>query len=378
MKVSGDKIRIAQPYIDSKIESNVLSVLRSGKLVQGVLVRKFEEEIEGYVGCKHAVAVSSGTAAIHTAVAAARNNGGKRREMPEVITTPLSFSATANAIILAGCKPVFADVDEETFNIDPDLIEEKINDETIAIEPVDVYGLPADLGRINSIANSHGIRVVEDAAEAIGASQHVKKIGNISDLTCFSTYATKNMHSGEGGFITTNDDELDSYMRMFRNQGQVSKYNQTVLGCNYRMLELSAAIVLNQVSKVDEMNTRRREHAMRLMEGLSVVDSIGFQRVNDPSEHSWYMFTATLDEKRAKISRDKLVTRLNEQGVEADVAWPRPIHLQPYYQTRFGFNEGDFPRAEKICKSVFQLPIQPNLSNEQIDKIISTVRTLVE
>jgi dTDP-4-amino-4,6-dideoxygalactose transaminase len=373
-----DKIRIASPYNDSQIEDLVISVLRSGRLVQGTLVKRFEEEIARYVGSRHAVAVSSGTAAIHTALAAVSANARTIQASPEVVTTPLSFSATANAIIHAGCKPVFADVDKETFNIDPELIEGKISERTVAIEPVDVYGLPADLEKITSIAGRHELPVVEDAAEAIGASIHGRRIGSISTLTCFSTYATKNVHSGEGGFVTTDRDDLDAHMRVFRNQGQVSKYNQTILGYNYRMLEVSAALLLSQTSKIDELNAKRREHAVRLKEGLKTIDCIGFQRVDNPSQHAWYMFAAILDERKAKISRDKLVARLNENGVEADIAWPRPIHLQPYYKSTFGFREGDFPQAESICKRVFQLPIQPFLTDEQIDKVVSNVRALVK
>jgi len=374
--MADERIRIAQPYNDTQSESLAISVLRSGRLVQGALVRRFEEEIEKYIGSKHTVALNSGTAALHTALAAARER--TTQTSPEVITTPLSFSATANAIVHAGCKPVFVDVHEDTFNIDESLIEEKIDDATIAIEPVDVFGLPAALSTINSIAKSHSLAVVEDAAEAIGASHLGMKVGNISPLTCFSTYATKNIHSGEGGFVTTNDDTFDAYMRIFRNQGQVSKYRQTILGYNYRMQEISAAIALSQVSKIDEINARRREHAIRLLESLGKIDCLGFQQVKDPSEHAWYMFAVTLDEKKTNVTRDKLVAKLNEQGVESDVAWPRPIHLQPYYQTHYNFREGDFPNAEKTCKSIFQLPIQPNLSTTQIDRIISTVRSLLK
>ena len=371
-----ERIRIAQPYHDAQIESLVLSVLRSGRLVQGALVRRFEEEVEKYVGSKHATAVNSGTAAIHTALAAVKHS--TNMSAPEVVTTPLSFSATANAILHAGCKPVFVDVETTTYNLDAELVDEKIDDNTIAIEPVDVFGLPANLQRIASIAESHSIFVVEDAAEAIGASHHGRKVGSISSLSCFSTYATKNLHSGEGGFVTTNDDALDAHMRTFRNQGQTSKYNQTILGYNYRMLETSAAIALCQVTRIDELNARRREHAIRLREGLNGIDCLSFQEVEEPVEHAWYMFAMTLDEKKANMSRDRLVAKLNERGVEADVAWPTPIHLQPYYQTRYNFREGDFPNAEKICKSIFQLPIQPNLSTTQIDTVVSTLGSLVK
>ena len=374
--MTDEKIRIAQPYMDSEIESIVLSVLRSGRLVQGRLVRRLEEEIEKYVGSRHAVAVNSGTAALHSALAAVRDR--TTVTAPEVITTPLSFSATANAIVHAGCKPVFVDVNEATFNIDDSLIESAIGDKTIAIEPVDVFGLPANLLGVASIAKPHSLPIIEDAAEAIGASQGGMKVGNISSLTCFSTYATKNIHSGEGGFVTTNEDAYDTFMRTFRNQGQVSKYNQTILGYNFRMLETSAAIAIPQVSKIDDLRAKRQQHATRLREGLRGVDSLDFQEVKDPSQHAWYMFAVILDPKRASISRDALVAKLNEQGVEADVAWPTPIHLQPYYRTRFSFREGDFPNTEKICKSIFQLPIQPNLSDIQIDEVISKVRLIVK
>ena len=374
--MTDEKIRIAQPYMDSEVESTVLSVLRSGRLVQGRLVRRFEEEIEKYVGSRHAVAVNSGTAALHSALAAVRDR--TTVTAPEVITTPLSFSATANAIVHAGCKPVFVDVNEATFNIDDSLIESAIGDKTIAIEPVDVFGLPANLLGIASIAKPHSLPIIEDAAEAIGASQGGMKVGNISPLTCFSTYATKNIHSGEGGIITTNEDAYDTFMRRFRNQGQVSKYNQTILGYNFRMLETSAAIAIPQVSKIDDLRAKRQQHATRLREGLRGIDSLDFQEVKDPSQHAWYMFAVILDPKRASISRDALVAKLNEQGVEADVAWPTPIHLQPYYRTRFSFREGDFPNTEKICKSIFQLPIQPNLSDIQTDAVISKVRLLVK
>lgn len=374
MGLDEDRIRIAKPYHDEEIERSVISVLRSSRLVQGAQVKKFEDEIAKYVGSKHAIALNSGTAAIHAALEAIKNG---KNSTCEVITTPLSFSATANAILHAGCKPIFVDVNEETFNIDPCLIEERVSEDTIAIEPVDVYGLPAELDPILKIANSRGISVVEDAAEAIGASYLGRKVGSISTITCFSTYATKNMHTGEGGFVTTNEDNLAEHMRVFRNQGQVSKYNQTILGCNYRMPEISAAIGLRQIPLVNELNSKRREHAMILRAGLHGIDGLGFQRVDNVAEHAWYMFALKLDERKTKISRHKLIMKLNERGIDADIAWPTPIHLQPYYRAKFRFKLGDYPRAEKICKSVFQIPIQPFLSTQDLDRIVSTVKELL-
>jgi perosamine synthetase len=371
------KVRIARPYHDEKIEALILSVLRSGRLVQGQAVKEFEANLSNYLGSKHAIAVNSGTAAIHAALASVKANTPKKATMPEVITTPFSFSATANAIVHAGCRPVFVDVDEQTFNIDTTLIEEKITPSTIAIEPVDVYGLPARLEAINTIAKSHELAVVEDAAEAIGASYNGHKVGAISTLTCFSTYATKNLHTGEGGFVTTNDDQLAEYLRIFRNQGQISKYNQTILGYNFRMLEICATVGNSQLGQIEQLNAKRRANAMVLRRELDEFDYLGFQRVDTPSEHAWYMLGVTLDEKKAPVTRDKLVRDLNERGIEADVAWPTPIHLQSYYRDQFGFRPGDYPNAERICEHVFQLPIQPFLMESDIERVASTVKDLL-
>ena len=370
-KKSNESVKIASPYNSIRIEKDVISVLRSRRLVQGKKVEEFEKSLSEYIGCKNAICLNSGTAALHTAFMALKM---QRAEKSEVITTPLSFAATANAVIHAGCKPVFVDIDEDTFNINPSLIEDKISERTLALEPVDVYGLPSDLREIRRIASSKKIPVVEDAAEAIGARYAGKKIGSFSTLSCFSTYATKNLHTAEGGFVTTDDDELARLIRLFRNQGQVSRYNQIVLGYNFRMIEICAAIGLEQLPILDDLNRRRRENAQYLMEKLMKIDSIGFQSVSDPKSHAWYMFALTLDENKASISRDSLVAKLKEKGVEADIAWPTPIHLQPYFSETFGFRRGDFPIAEKVCKKVFQLPIQPFLTRKDLNRIIEVVR----
>ncbi len=213
------KVKIAKPFNDEVIERSVVSILRSGMLVQGEFVKQFESRLSEYIGCRHVVAVNSGTAALQVALAAAE--ASSKIKNGEVITSPLSFAATANAAIANGLKPVFADVDPETFNVEASNIEEKISDKTIALEPVDVYGLPADLREIKRLADKNKIPVVEDAAEAIGAKYQGKNIGNISDVSCFSTYATKNLHTGEGGFVTTNEDWIAENVRLTRNQGQV-------------------------------------------------------------------------------------------------------------------------------------------------------------
>ncbi len=367
-------VRIAKPYNSEKIERQVISILRSGKFVQGEIARDFEAELARYIGCKNVVTVNSGTAALHVAITALKLAKGNRSD---VITTPLSFAATANSVFHSGCKPVFVDVDEETFNIDPSLVKEKINGNTLAVEPVDVYGLPADLEPLRNIAGSKGVAVVEDAAEAIGASYHGKKVGSISTLSCFSTYATKNLHTGEGGFVTTDDDLLAEKIRLIRNQGQASKYNQMVMGYNFRMLEICAAIGIDQIPHLDEMNAKRRANVLYMKEKLGSLDCLSFQRVDDANGDAWYMFTLMLDEKRAGISRDGLVSKLRERGIEADVSWPTPIHLQPYYRETFGYKKGDFPVAERICEKVFQLPIQPYLTESELERVSNTTKDIL-
>jgi perosamine synthetase len=370
-------VRMAKPFNDETIEKCVLSILRSGMLVQGVNVKQFESKLAEYIGCQHVVAVNSGTAALHLAILACALKHGQSRNEPEVVTSPFSFAATANAAIHAGCVPVFADIDPETFNLDADSAAEKVSENTVAIEPVDVYGLPADLAAFERIARKHGISVVEDAAESIGANYEGKKIGNVSDVSCFSTYATKNLHTAEGGFITTDRDQLAEKLRMMRNQGQSTRYNQIVLGYNFRMLEFCAVIGLEQLKILDELNGKRRENVARLKESLTKIDSLSFQKVQDPESHSWYLFSLTLDERKAGISRDKLVSKLKERGVEADVAWPTPIHLQPYFRERYGFKEGDFPNAEKLCTQIFQVPIHPFLSDDDLDRVSANVKDIL-
>jgi perosamine synthetase len=374
-----NRIAIAKPYVSEEIEESVLSILRSGKFVQGAFVEKFERALSDYIGCKHVVAVNSGTAALQLAfeslkIENAKSGNGNRSQ---VATTPLSFAATANAVLHAQCDPVFVDVDPETFNIDSEQVKERVNEKTLAVEPVDVYGLPADLDRINDFARQAGTKVVEDSAESIGATFNDRKIGSISTLSCFSTYATKNLHTGEGGFVTTESDSLAQNVRLLRSQGQASRYNHVVLGYNFRMLEFSAAIGLDQVDKLDDLNRKRRDNALFLCGELQELESLTPQKVPGNRTPAWYMLSFILDEKRAGIKRDKLVTALKERGIEADVSWPVPIHLQPFYREKFGYKQGDYPNAERICATVFQLPIHPFLTHKELERIAKTTKEIL-
>jgi len=362
------KIRIAQPYNDAEIESSVLSVLRSGRLVSGPVVASFEDAVAEYLGVKHVVAVNSGTAALHLALLASDVKPGQ-----EVITTPFSFAATANTIIQTGATPVFVDVDPGTYNIDPREIEKAVTARTVAIEPVHVFGEPAEMKPIQEIAGKHDLQIVEDAAEAIGAEYHGKKIGNTDMFACFSTYATKNLHTGEGGFITTNNPDAAETLKILRSQGQESKYRHVKLGYNYRMTEIAAAIGKVQIKKIDQFNRRRIENANHLTHLIRDLAALKPQVPIPNSKHVYYQYTVTLDEEEAGLAREELQRSLAEAGIETDVHWPDPIHLQPWYRERYVYRPGMFPHAEELARTVLSIPIHPAVTREQIEYISKTL-----
>lgn len=366
------KIRIAQPYHDKEVEASVLSVLRSGRLVSGPVVASFEEEVARYLGVRNVVAVNSGTAALHLSLLVSKAHPGR-----EVITTPFSFAATANTIVQTGAKPVFVDVKPETFNIDPEQIEKAVTEKTVAIEPVHVFGQPAEMKPIREIAEKHNLLIVEDAAEAIGAEYEGEKIGNMDELACFSTYATKNLHTGEGGFITTNNDESASSLRILRSQGQKSKYLHVKLGYNYRMTEIAAAIGSVQIKKIDQLNSVRMENAKRLTQRIRDLPALIPQAVIPNVKHIYYQYTIRLDGESAGVSREELQKKLALAGIETDVHWPMPIHLQPWYREQFRFKPGMCPHAEKLAETVLSLPIHPGVTGEQIEYISDTLHAIL-
>jgi len=366
------KVRIAQPYHDKGIEKLVLSVLRSGRLVSGPVVESFEEEISKYLGVKNAVAVNSGTAALHLCLLASKTSGR------EVITTPFSFAATANTVIQAGGTPVFVDVNPETFNIDPQQVEKAVTSRTVAIEPVHVFGQPAEMKAIRETAEKHGLRMIEDAAEAIGAEYNGKKIGDTDEFACFSTYATKNLHTGEGGFITTNNDEAAATFKTLRSQGQKSKYLHVNLGYNYRLTEIAAAIGMVQIKKIDQLNQRRIENANRLTSKIRDLPALTPQAVIPNVKHIYYQYTVRIDEEKAGMSREEFRKKLAVAGIETDIHWPKPIHLQPWYRENFQYTPGMFPHAEELADTVVSLPIHSSLTKEQIGYISDNLHAILD
>jgi dTDP-4-amino-4,6-dideoxygalactose transaminase len=357
-------IRIAQPLLGEEEEQAVLAVLRSGQLAQGPVVRRFEEEFARYSGVREAVAVSSGTAALQLALLAHGIGPGD-----EVVTTPFTFAATANAVLATGARPVFADVSEEDFNLDPARAAERVGKRTRALLPVHLYGQPADMGALTALARSHGLALIEDAAQAAGASFAGRNVGSFG-TGCFSFYATKNMTTGEGGMITTDDPDVAARARLLREHGQRRRYVSETLGYNLRLTEVAAALGLAQLQKLEAFNERRRANAHRLTEQLS-GQPVRQAGVITPRElpgrhHVYHQYTI-----RVPRGRDRLLRYLRDRDIEATVFYPLPVHKQPLYRG-LGYQER-LPVAERLSREVLSLPVHPGLSREDLDTIVSAV-----
>ncbi|HUL61728.1 MAG TPA: DegT/DnrJ/EryC1/StrS family aminotransferase [Methanocella sp.] len=345
----------------------VIDVLRSGTIAEGPKVKEFEEAFAAYVGTKHAVAVNSGTAALLVALLARGIGPGD-----EVIVPPFTFIATANAALFAGARPVFADVEPVTFNIDPAEIERKITRRTRAIIPVDLYGHPAPMDEIMAIAERHKLSVIEDACQAHGAALHGRRCGSF-DIGCFSFYPTKNMTTSEGGIITTDDAVVAEKSRMIRSHGSKVRYYHDMLGFNLRMTDISAAIGLAQIKHLDEYDDRRIANATLLNEQLSGIKGIVTPSVVPGCRHVFHQYTVRVTPD-FRMVRDEAIRRLNEAGIGTGVYYPVPIHLQSLYRS-LGYDEHR-PVSEMLAKEVISLPVHPSVSPADIHTIAGTIRRL--
>ena len=357
-------IPIAKPLLDEKEIDAVSDVLRSGMIAEGAQVAKFETAFAEYIGVEHAVAVNSGTAALHAALLAHGIGAGD-----EVITTSFSFIATANSILFTGAKPVFADIEADTFNIATNDILDKITPKTKALMPVHLYGHPAGMKTIMEIANDHNLIVIEDACQAHGASYGGKKVGSFG-TGGFSFYPTKNMTTSEGGMITTNDKKVDERARMVRSHGSKQRYLHEIVGYNLRMTDISAAIGLVQLDKLDDFTSMRQKNAKALSGGLRDIDGITIPSIRNDCEHVFHQYTI-----RAK-KRDELATALNEAGVGTGTYYPIPIHKQPVY-IKLGYGD-KLPECEKAAGEALSLPVHPGVSKNNLNEIIENVKNGVE
>lgn len=363
--------------IDEKDIQAVLDVLQSDYLTTGPKVAEFEKKVADYVGAKYAVAVSNGTAALHIACLAAGIGEGD-----EVITSPITFAASSNCVLYCGGIPVFADVDADTYNINPVQIEKHITDKTKALIPVHYTGQPCDMETISTIAKKHNLIVIEDAAHALGASYKDTMVGNISDMTCFSFHPVKPITTGEGGMVVTNNEELYKRLILFRSHGITRDenvmtenqgdwyYQQLELGYNYRITDISCALGNSQMDKIDTFMARRREIAKRYNDAFCGVDGIIIPQQMDDCESGWHLYMIQVE------NRKEVFDKLRRAGIGVNVHYI-PVYKHPYYQ-KHGYKDYCCPNAEKFYSRAISLPIFPELTKEQQDYVIDKVIEFVK
>lgn len=349
-------IPIAKPQLGKEEIDAVTEVLNSGMIAQGPKVEEFELAFSEHTGCEYAAAVNSGTAALHIALLA--HGIGKE---DEVITSPFSFIATANSILYTGAKPVFADIEPDTFNIDPERIKEKITPKTRAIMPVHLYGHPADIKVIMEIADDNKLIVIEDACQSHGAEYLGKKVGSFG-TGAFSFYPTKNMTTSEGGMLTTDEKEIAEKAKMIRAHGSKVRYLHEMLGFNLRMTDIAAAIGLVQLGKLDGFTVARQKNAEILSAGLRGISGLVPSITKAGCTHVFHQYTVRANK------RDQLAAFLKEKEIGTGVHYPIPIHKQPFYK-ELGYKDS-LPVSEKAVEEVLSLPVHPALSRSDIQKIV--------
>lgn len=358
----------------------VMHVLKHGWLTTGPKIEEFENAIKEFIGCKFAVAVSSATAGLDIAIQSSEFPQGS-----EIITTPFTFVATSNAILYNNCTPVFVDVDRKTYNIDTNRIEEKVTEKTRAILPVHYGGQPCEMDTISSIAEEHNLFVIEDAAHAIGADYNGKKVGTIGDLTVFSFHAAKNIVTGEGGIVTTDNEALYKKLLLLRSHG-IDKstlqryganagyeYDMKVLGKNYRITDIQCTIGLTQLRRFNEFFARRNEIVRIYNKELSGIKEVTIPFVTPNVKHGWHIYTILLN----GIDRDKFFVEMRRQNIGVNVHYI-PVYRHTYYKERFNTNPLDFPIAEEIFKRIVTLPLFPKMTDEDVSDVIITIKQTIE
>jgi len=356
------RISVNRPLLGEEEKKAVERVISSGMLVNasyegGEQVRAFEGKVRSLLGVKHVVAVNSGTAALHASLVAL---GVKQGD--EVIVPPFTFVATANVVLAIGAKPVFVDIKDD-YNIDPAAFRRAVTRKTRAIIPVHVYGYPADMDEIREIAGQRSVAVIEDAAESLGATYKGTETGKLSDAGCFSLYATKVVTSGEGGAVSTDDDELADILRLVRNHGQVHGYDTRHLGFNYRLPEMSAALASVQMDRLSGFLEARVKNAKYLNDRLLSVDGVKFTQDEPDRTHVFYLYTLHIRKNRDRVQR-----ALDHAGIGAAVYWPTPVHRTPLYKD-LGYAKKRMVRAEDASKHVLSLPVHPGLAEDDLDRV---------
>jgi len=365
------KIRLAQPDITDKEIEAVCAVLRSGNLSLGPKLVEFENDFAKYIGRKHGVAVNSGTSGLFLCMLALGIGAGD-----EVLTTPFTFIATSNTVMMAGAKPVFVDIDPVSLNIDAANIESKITDKTKAIMPVEVFGNPVGFDKICEIAQKHNLMVIEDSCEALGSALNGKKAGTFGKMSVFAFYPNKQITTGEGGMILTDDDDLADMCVSLRNQGR-SKHNAWLsherLGYNFRLSDINCALGIVQLARIDEIKVKRKQVAKWYQEMLADDDRLIVPAEPRGCDISWFVFVVRLVDRFTLDQRDKILQAMAEKGIQAKNYFP-PVLLQPFMAKQFGYNQGDFPVTEAVCKSTISLPFYNKLSKDQVATVYKALK----
>jgi len=362
-------IPIAKPLIGDDEINAVVNVLKSGMLAHGGEVEAFEREFSSYLGARHGIAVANGTAALDVAMKSLGIGEGD-----EVITTPFTFIASATSILFQRARPVFADIDPKTFNLDPNEVLEKITSRTKAILVVHLYGQPADMKAFTEIAEDHDLHLIEDCAQAHGAEYNGQKVGTFGDIAAFSFYPTKNMTTGEGGMVVTNDDGLARRAKLIRSHGQAEKYLHVELGYNLRMTNMAGALGRVQLKKLEGWNEKRIENARKLSGGIGEITGLTPPYVDPRVRHVFHQYVIRVEDD-FPLERDELLTELRERGIGTAVHYPMPVHWQPLFQ-KLGYERDCCPNAIEASKRVLSLPVHPAVGEEDIAYILHNLGEL--
>ena len=371
-------IPYSRQWIDNKDIKEVVKVLKNDFITQGPKIEEFEKKVARYCGAKYGIAVSSGTAALHAAYNAAGIQSGD-----EVITTPLTFAATANMIVHCGGKPVFADIQEDTLNINPKEIRKKITKKTKALAIVDFGGHPADYGEISKIAKKHNLLVIEDACHALGAEYKGKKIGSLADMTIFTFHPVKAITAGEGGMVLTNSREFCEKLKIFRHHSMIKRpekggwyYEIENPGFNYRITDIQSALGISQLKKLDVFIKRRREVVTKYNRAFRGIKEIRIPTEKDYVKSAWHIYPIQLHSDRLRLKREQIFDILRRENIGVQVHYI-PLHFQPFYKKQFRYRKGDFPIAEKYYEGALSLPLFPKMTNKEIEYVIGTVKKII-
>ncbi|HZX49804.1 MAG TPA: UDP-4-amino-4,6-dideoxy-N-acetyl-beta-L-altrosamine transaminase [Candidatus Paceibacterota bacterium] len=366
-------------WIDEADITAVAKVMRGHWLTQGPAIERFEKKVAAYCGAAYGVAVANGTVALHAAYAVAGIGPGD-----EVITTPLTFAATANAVVYCGGKPVFADIEEHTLNIDPREVEKKITSRTKAVAPVDFAGHPAEYDEIRKIAKKHKLLVIEDAAHALGSVYRGRKIGSLADMTIFSFHPVKTLTTGEGGMVLTNNKNFAEKLKMFRHHGIEKKpekggwyYEIENLGYNYRITDIQCALGESQFKKLSAFLARRREIVRQYTNAFAGIPALILPQEKPYVQAAYHIYVVQFRLELLGADRKTLFEKLQEKGIGVQVHY-MPLHLHPFYQKTFGYKKGDFPRAERYYERALTLPLFPKMTDKEVKYVIRGVQKLVE